>query len=66
MIEINPAGVDSKGQIYALDAKISFDDNAIYRHPEIMKLKDECEIGERELQASRYKFSYHEFDGAVG
>lgn len=66
MIEINPAGVDAKGQIYALDAKISFDDNALYRHPEIIKLKDECEIEERELQASRYKFSYHEFDGAVG
>ncbi len=66
MIEINPAGVDAKGNIYALDAKISFDDNALYRHPEIAKLKDECEIEERELRASRYKFSYHEFDGAVG
>lgn len=66
MVEINPAGVDSKGEVYALDAKISFDDNALYRHPDIAKLKDECEISERELQASRYKFSYHEFDGAVG
>lgn len=66
MIEINPVGVDSLGEIWALDAKISFDDNALFRHPEIAALKDESSIPELELQANRYKFTYHEFDGSVG
>ncbi len=66
MIEINPVGVLKSGELVALDAKISFDDNALFRHKDIQSLKDDCEISERELQASRYKFTYSEFDGSVG
>ena len=66
MIEINPVGVDTSGQLWALDAKITFDDNGLCRHPEIAALKDECSMDDLELQASRYKFTYHEFNGAVG
>ncbi len=66
MIEINPAGVTKGGEIVALDAKISFDDNALYRHQEILRLKDDYEASERELQAAKYRFNYSEFDGSVG
>lgn len=66
MIEINPVGVMKSGELVALDAKISFDDNALFRHGDILPLKDDCEISERELQASRYKFTYSEFEGSVG
>lgn len=66
MIEINPVGVMKSGELIALDAKISFDDNALFRHAEIVPLKDDCEVSDRELQASRYKFTYSEFDGSVG
>ena len=66
MIEINPAGVTQGGEIVALDAKISFDDNALYRHQEILRLKDDYEASERELQAAKYRFNYSEFDGSVG
>ena len=66
MIEINPVGVLKNGELVALDAKISFDDNALFRHADIRQLKDDCEVSERELQASRYKFTYSEFDGGVG
>ena len=60
MIEINPVGVMKNGALIALDAKISFDDNALYRHKEIFLLKDDCEISEREQQANHYKFTYSE------
>ncbi|MBQ9235248.1 MAG: ADP-forming succinate--CoA ligase subunit beta [Alphaproteobacteria bacterium] len=66
MIEINPVGLAPYGELWALDAKISFDDNALFRHPDIMRLKDECEFDPRELAAQRFKFTYHEFNGAVG
>lgn len=66
MIEINPVGVDSKGFLWALDAKVSLDDNALFRHPDIAALKDESDLDEREMQAKRNKFTYHEFDGTVG
>ena len=66
MIEINPVGVMKNGALIALDAKISFDDNALYRHKEIFLLKDDCEISEREQQANHYKFTYSEFEGSVG
>lgn len=66
MIEINPAGVMKNGDVLALDAKISFDDNALYRHPDIQKLQDDYEESDRELQAAKYKFNYSEFDGSVG
>ena len=66
MIEINPVGVLPGGELCALDAKISLDDNALFRHQNIAVLRDDSDLGERELQAQRYKFTYHEFDGTVG
>lgn len=66
MIEINPVGVQKNGNLIALDAKISFDDNALYRHEGIRKLYDDYEASERELKAAKYRFKYSEFDGSVG
>lgn len=66
MIEINPAGVMKNGDIMALDAKITLDDKALFRHPENQRLKDDYETGARELKASKYGFTYHEFDGSIG
>ncbi len=66
MIETNPVGVMKNGDLVALDAKISFDDNALFRHPEIRRLQDDYEASERELQAARYRFGYSEFNGSVG
>lgn len=66
MIEINPVGVLANGSLIALDAKISFDDNALYRHKDIKMLQDDYEENERELQAAKYRFSYSEFEGNIG
>ncbi len=66
MIETNPVGVMKNGELVALDAKMSFDDNALYRHPEISRLQDDYEASERELQASKYRFGYSEFNGSIG
>ena len=63
MIEINPAGVTRRGQILALDAKMSFDDKALFRHPEIKQLQDEYEQDDRTLRAGKFGFQYQEFDG---
>ncbi len=62
MIEINPFGVDYRGRIFALDAKMSFDDNAAYRHPDIVRLQDEYEEEDRALKARKYGFKYNDFD----
>ena len=66
MIELNPVGVLKNGELIALDTKISFDDNALFRHKDIAALRDDCESTERELSAQRNKFSYSEFDGSAG
>lgn len=66
MIEINPVGVMKNGQLIALDAKISFDENALYRHTDIYRLKDDYEEDERKLIATKNLFEYNEFDGSVG
>lgn len=67
MIEINPVGVSKKGNFVALDAKISFDDNALYRHKDIAKLHDDYEDEDRALKASKYGFQYKSFnDGSIG
>lgn len=66
MIEINPVGVLRSGELTALDAKMSFDDNALYRHPEITLLEDEYEEDDHEIQAKKYGFNYCEFDGNIG
>ena len=66
MLEINPIGINKAGKIWALDAKIVFDNNALYRHPEIKKLSDTSEIEERELIAAQYGFQYKEMDNGIG
>lgn len=66
MIEINPAGVLKNGEIVALDAKISLDDRALYRHKENAYLQDDDEIDTRKLKAERYGFVYNEYDGNIG
>jgi len=66
MIEVNPAGVLKNNEIVALDAKISLDDKALYRHPENQRFKDDYETEARELRASKYGFVYNEFEGNIG
>ncbi|MFV0626853.1 MAG: ADP-forming succinate--CoA ligase subunit beta [Alphaproteobacteria bacterium] len=66
LIEINPAGLTKSGEILALDAKMSFDDAALYRHEDIQRFKDESEYIERKIKATKYGFDYEEFDGSVG
>lgn len=66
MLEINPAGIDFRGRIYALDAKLSVDNRAIYRQPELQRLYDDYEIGERELKSVKNGFQYYSFDGNIG
>lgn len=66
MVEINPAGVLKNGEIVALDAKISLDDSALYRHEENLRFKDDYEIEPRRLKASNYGFVYHEYEGNIG
>lgn len=66
MIEINPVGITREKIFMALDAKITFDDNALFRHPDIALLHDDCEEDERELNALKQGFQYSEFSGNVG
>jgi succinyl-CoA synthetase beta subunit len=66
VIEINPLVVTGAGDIVALDAKVSFDDNALYRHAEIEKLRDESEEDPKELEANKHSLSYVALDGNIG
>jgi succinyl-CoA synthetase beta subunit len=66
MLEINPLIVSGEGQIMCLDAKISFDSNALYRHPDIVALRDETEEDPKEIEASKHDLSYVALDGAIG
>jgi succinyl-CoA synthetase beta subunit len=66
MLEINPLIVSQEGQIRCLDAKVSFDSNALYRHPEIVALRDETEEDAKEIEASKYDLSYVTLDGTIG
>ncbi|WP_297488235.1 ADP-forming succinate--CoA ligase subunit beta [Acidocella sp.] len=66
VIEINPLVVTGAGEIVALDAKVSFDDSALYRHPEIEKLRDESEEDPKELEANKHSLSYVALDGNIG
>lgn len=66
MVEINPLVVTGAGEIIALDAKIGFDENALYRHPKIMELRDETEEDPQELEASRHSLNYVRLDGNIG
>lgn len=66
MLEVNPTGVDAKGNVIALDAKFSIDDNAMFRHADLKQLQDEYETEERELKANKNGFQYSSFDGSIG
>jgi len=66
LAEINPLVVTADGRILALDAKVTFDDNALFRHPEIRELRDLDEEAPLEVEASRFGLSYIKLDGTVG
>jgi succinyl-CoA synthetase beta subunit len=66
MLEINPLIVTADDKLRVLDAKVSFDGNALYRHPEIRELRDETEEDPKEIAASKYDLSYIALDGEIG
>ncbi len=66
LIEINPLIVTEDGTLLALDAKMNFDDNALYRHPEIKLLRDMAEEAPLEVEASKFSLNYIKLDGTVG
>ena len=66
LIEINPLIITESGNLCCLDAKISFDDNALFRHPEILKLRDLNEEDPTEIEASKYGLSYIKLNGSIG
>ncbi|SEH88209.1 ADP-forming succinate--CoA ligase subunit beta [Paracoccus alkenifer] len=66
MLEINPLIVTEQGQLKVLDAKVGFDNNALYRQKEILALRDETEEDPKELEASKYDLNYIALDGEIG
>ena len=66
MLEINPLIVTKDGKLRCLDAKIGFDSNALYRHPEVAALRDETEEDAKEIEASHYDLNYIALDGTIG
>ena len=66
LIEINPLIVTEEGDLLALDAKINFDDNALYRHPELKELRDLAEEAPLEVEASKFALNYIKLDGTIG
>jgi succinyl-CoA synthetase beta subunit len=64
--EVNPLIVTKEGQVLALDAKIVFDDNGLYRHPELAELRDLNEEDEKEIEAAQHDLSYIALDGNIG
>ena len=66
MVEINPLILTKQGKIICLDAKINFDDNSLFRHPEISALRDFNEEDPTEIEASKYDLSYIKLDGSIG
>lgn len=66
LIEINPLVVTTDGAVMALDGKMSFDDNALYRHPDIAEMRDESEEDAAELEAKNAGLSYIKLDGTIG
>jgi len=65
MVEVNPLVVITKGEVLALDAKFNFDDNALYRHPEIAALRDVAQEDPREVEASKHGLNYIGLDGNI-
>jgi succinyl-CoA synthetase beta subunit len=66
MLEVNPLIVTTDGQLRVLDAKVAFDDNALYRHPDILALRDETEEDAKEIEASKHDLNYIALDGTIG
>ena len=66
LLEINPLVVTKDGKLVCLDAKINFDDNALYRHPDIVALRDLTEEDDKEIEASKYDLNYIALDGTIG
>jgi succinyl-CoA synthetase beta subunit len=65
-IEINPLAVTKQGQLLVLDAKVAFDGNAMFRHKDLLELRDETEEDPAELEASKYDLAYIKLDGDIG
>jgi succinyl-CoA synthetase beta subunit len=66
MLEINPLVVTKDKKLICLDAKVDFDNNALYAHPKILALRDETEEDAKEIEASKYELNYIALDGAIG
>jgi len=66
LVEINPLVITKQSEVIALDAKINFDDNALFRHEDILELKDESEENPYELEAQKYGLNYIKLDGTIG
>ncbi|QYE34487.1 MULTISPECIES: ADP-forming succinate--CoA ligase subunit beta [Sphingosinicellaceae] len=65
-VEINPLAVTDDGKLLVLDAKVGFDDNAMFRHPDVAELRDFTEEDPAEVEASKYDLSYIKLDGTIG
>jgi succinyl-CoA synthetase beta subunit len=65
MVEVNPLVVTTKGEVLALDAKFNFDDNALYRHPEVAAMRDTAEEDPREVEASEHGLNYIGLEGNI-
>lgn len=66
LVEVNPLAVDRKGNLIAADAKVNFDDNALFRHEDIQEMRDLNEEDPREVEASKYDLNYIQLDGNIG
>ena len=66
MLEVNPLVETTDGKLLVLDAKVSFDSNALFRHPDILALRDETEEDPAEIEASKYDLAYIKLDGDIG
>jgi succinyl-CoA synthetase beta subunit len=66
MLEVNPLVVTKQGEVIALDAKMTFDDNALFRHPDIEEMRDEAEEDPAEIEAAKWNLSYVSLDGNIG
>ena len=66
LLEINPLIITKSNDMQVLDAKVSFDGNALFRHPDIMELRDETEEDEKEVEASKHDLAYITLDGEIG
>ena len=66
LLEVNPLLITKEGEVVALDAKVTFDDNAMYRHRDLEELRDPNEEDEAELEAKHYDLSYVKLDGEIG